>query len=263
MKAVICSSKDVASRNIYELLKRDFGFVQSTDFFDDNFVYKREKNIMVLSDKDTIFINPNSLDADLLVFASRHKSKSGIPTLTVHTTGVFSSDVRFGGLPFTLSQTNARVNGFALRKLNDLNNSDFKVSLEVTHHGPVTNKPVVFVEVGSSLKQWNRIDICNIVAKVCVSLLNSEIKSSAVPVIGFGGSHYAAKFTDLAVKGEFDFGHICPKYMIKNLSFDLVKQMVEKTFPKPKLGLIEKNNCSRKVEIKSWLNDLGVDSRLV
>ena len=263
MKAVVCSSKDVASRNIYKLLKDDFGFVQSTDFFDDNFVYKREKDILVLSDKDTIFINPNSLNADLLVFASRHKSESGVPTLTVHTTGVFSSDVRFGGLPFTLSQTNAHVNGFAIRRLNELNDPGFKVSLEVTHHGPVTDKPVVFVEVGSSLKQWNMKSVCNIVAKTCVSLLDFDNSSSCSPAVGFGGPHYAPKFSDLVLRGKYDLGHICPKYSVKFLTFDLVKQMVEKTTPRPKVGLIERKSCSRKVLIKSWLNDLNVEPVLV
>jgi D-aminoacyl-tRNA deacylase len=263
MKAIVCSSKDVASRNIYDLLKREHGFVQSTDFFDDNYVYKKGKNHLVLSDKDPIFINPDSLDAELLIFASKHKSGSGYPTLTVHSTGIFSDDISHGGTPYQLSHINARANGFALRKLKELNNTDFAVSLEVTHHGPVTRHPMVFVEVGSSLKQWNMIGVCNIVAKTCVSLLDFNGKSSAVSAVGFGGSHYAPKFSDRVFGGEYDIGHICPKYSVKFLTFDLVKQMVERTAPLPKVGLIDRKSCARKTEIKSWVVDLGVEPILI
>ena len=121
--------------------------------------------------------------------------------------------------------------------LNYGRDSGYSISLEVTHHGPTSLPfPLVFVEVGSALEQWNDLNACRIVAKVINDLM--ACKPEKVPTaIGFGGPHYAPNFT--AVIEKVALGHIMSKYAIENASKEMIKQMMEKTLPKPDYALFD------------------------
>jgi D-aminoacyl-tRNA deacylase len=128
------------------------------------------------------------------------------------------------------------ANSSALRYLNANPVHGFDVCLEVTHHGPTNlKKPLVFIEVGSTEKEWGQVNACAVAADTIMNLsLNGKGSE-----IAFGGPHYAPKFTKLCLEGR-NIGHICPKYYLDTLDENLFKQMVEKTVPKPSKAIIDK-----------------------
>ena len=94
------------------------------DFEETNFVWHEnpifklkaeftENEVFLGLTKDPlIFLNDLKLDKselnpDLLIFASRHTSKTARPAFLVHTTGNWSVNVDFGGDPQDLSKTSA------------------------------------------------------------------------------------------------------------------------------------------------------------
>ena len=88
-----------------------------------------------------------------LIFASKHRSKDGRKTLTVHHTGNFGEG-KFGGRPQELATAAPRI---ALSLLKSLKASvtSYKVSYEATHHGPSDILvPSVYVEIGSTEVEW-------------------------------------------------------------------------------------------------------------
>ena len=94
------------------------------------------------------------IDADLLIFLSRHYSANPVPVLTVHVTGNFgAADV--GGTPRTLAPAAPAMMQATLRELRKHCPEGYRVSYEVTHHGPTgLSHPSFFVEIGSTEKEW-------------------------------------------------------------------------------------------------------------
>jgi D-aminoacyl-tRNA deacylase len=46
-----------------------------------------------------------------------------------------------------------------------------QITLEATHHGPITNKPTMFLEIGSTEEYWKRQDAAQVMALVSVKKL--------------------------------------------------------------------------------------------
>ena len=95
--------------------------------------------------------------ADVFIFLSKHKSHSSIPTLTCHFTGNFSTDNSHGGYPRQIAIAYPSLLKGYLKAITDARQKvpGYEVTIEATHHGPTSiNKPVLFIELGSSEKQW-------------------------------------------------------------------------------------------------------------
>ncbi len=226
MKIIVVSTSNIASKNIAGILTSK---------------YKLPANVEVKAFEQSVLNLPlENLKADLIIMPSTHKSEAGVNTLTCHTTGNWSS-AEMGGQARTLSIAPALYLKEALlelKKQQQTKNLKYEVSLEVTHHGPTPNLPVIFVEVGSSEKQWNDLTACEAVADTIYHLLTKEPEK--VPVaVGFGGPHYAPAFTRKVLEGEIAFGHICPKYQADNLDEKMILQAFERTTPKPDFAAIE------------------------
>ena len=86
--------------------------------------------------------------------------------------------------------------------------------------------------------------------------IKPEYKKIAV---GIGSGHYAAKFTKLALKGEYAFSHMMPKYY--GNEFEMLGQAVERSKPKAEVAVIEwkglKSEARQRILAK--LNSLGID----
>jgi len=238
MKLVAYSSEDPAGGNIARILKESFGFRDTSEEFDGTPVFAREDVLLVESKESILYRDEfGGLDPEVLIVVSRHKSESMDPTLTAHVTGNFGS-ADFGGLSGKLSIAPARELSHAveLLKLN-VGALPYRVSLEVTHHGPSElSFPMIYIEVGSSEKQWLDENACLVVAE-CVDKLLFEPISEKPVVIGFGGPHYAPNFTKHTNK--VCFGHIMPKYAIDFLNKPMVEQMIERTTPKPEFAALD------------------------
>lgn len=161
------------------------------------------------------------MDADLIIFISRHASTNPIPVLTVHVTGNYRA-AELGGTPETLSPTNPVMMQAILRSLARHCPEGYQVAYEVTHHGPTgLSLPSFFVEIGSTEKEWMDPEAGRAVAE---SIL-SAVPINAVPLIGFGGTHYAVRETDVALTSRGAFGHVAHTREVPFMTPRMVQEM--------------------------------------
>ena len=190
-----------------------------------------------------------SHDAEYYVFASTHKSESGFPCLTVHTPGNWGR-ADLGGEPERLNFAHACKVKEIARKMHELSGPlGWKVSVEVDHHGPSLDVPVLFAEIGSKSSEWNDIEAGKIVAQAIIHAMGSN---RAFPCkIGFGGSHYAPKFTPKIVGGPFAFGHIISGMALER--FGTGTKMVEQA--------IKRNVCPVQAAEIDWKGVRGQERK--
>ncbi|MFX1285569.1 MAG: D-aminoacyl-tRNA deacylase [Promethearchaeota archaeon] len=201
-----------------------------------------------------------------IIFLSRHSAQSLRPSFTVHPIGNFGT-AEFGGKDSTLVKCHSFLMKRLLLNIQELKasgeytiNFDYEVSLEVTHHGPFSRPAIVFIEVGSTDAQWEDLEACRLIADAVnnTDFNNLNQDSDWVSVIGFGGNHYATKFTRYMVESDYAFGHICAKYAIQWLTEDLIRQMITKTNPPPELVLFDKKSMKRKQQLRTWLSEFNI-----
>lgn len=162
--------------------------------------------------------------ADRILFLSRHSSKQPRRVLTVHVTGNFGT-ADFGGEDKTLTPAATPLMYVLIRELLHHAPEGYEVMYEATHHGP-TNiiLPSCFVEIGSSEEEWNDPEGTAAVARAVLKALKRDA-SDMIPLVGFGGTHYTQRQTEIALTTRGGFGHIMPTRDICNLSCDIFRQM--------------------------------------
>jgi len=228
MDLILFSTDDIASMNIFENMKNLCNLKEEMEnFFSCNNFYlsiiNKEK---VFAENIDVEIEKNTgRNFEKIIVASRHRSESGMKSLTVHPIGNFSK-AELGGMDRTLVNVPSRAMTGALLKMVELNYlKDFSVNYEVTHHGPYINKPVFFIEIGSNEEEWRNSDAGNIIARTIIGF-----RETNDPVaVGIGGGHYAPRFTRLAINKRISFGHMAPKYVLDHLDLDLLLQMEKKS----------------------------------
>jgi D-aminoacyl-tRNA deacylase len=165
----------------------------------------------------------------LVIFVSRHKSESGTPTLSVHVPGNLG-EASLGGLPRKISVSPASAMKEALKAMKEAQEEmmlEYEVSYECTHHGPSLDIPTMFVELGSSPKQWRSKSAAEAVARgALAAALNRRLYQT---VIGVGGPHYNMRFTRMALETDTAFGHIIPKYAVSELDEEILRQCVKRS----------------------------------
>ncbi len=211
--------------------------------------FKNAQIYLGLTDSPLIFLDdlklPDScIDPDFLLFASRHKSETARKAFLTHVTGNWSSETVLGGEQKQLSKASAfllRAGFLSLKKQLSLpvnaEFSEYSLDIEVTHHGPtILKKPLLFMELGSSEKEWSIKNAGRLVAMAIMETMGEYLKlkkNLQVDVgIGFGGTHYAPQFRKLIDQKNMAISFICPKYYIKNLSNEMVKLMIDNTIEK-------------------------------
>jgi D-aminoacyl-tRNA deacylase len=161
------------------------------------------------------------IDADLVIFLSRHSSVNPIPVLTVHVTGNFGA-AALGGTARTLTRAAPAMMQATLRALVKHCPEGYRVSYEVTHHGPTgLSLPSFFVEIGSTEKEWTD----PLAGKAVAEAVLDAVPINAVPLIGFGGTHYAVRQTEIALTSRGAFGHIAHSREIAGLDDIMVGRM--------------------------------------
>ena len=94
---------------------------------------------------------------DFVIFASKHKSESNEKTLSVHAPGNWRS-ADFGGEPGKACKSSALFMKQVFEKIHEnmlqYNLKEYKLTLEATHHGPLIDKPCIFIEIGSTETEW-------------------------------------------------------------------------------------------------------------
>jgi D-aminoacyl-tRNA deacylase len=248
MILLVASSKDVAGVNIARHILNQYLFSKTNETFQENPVFHAEingKKVRFVTLKEET-INAQNLpdhfaDLDLVVFISKHSSTSGTPTLSAHTPGNFGA-AELGGLPRRVSVSPASALRDALKALMRFKEEmklNYAVSYECTHHGPSLNVPAMFVELGSSDKQWNDLKAAEVVAHAAMEAIVKFGASECTAVLGIGGPHYNQRFTKMALEDELIFGHIIPKYAVQWVDAEILSQCVERTLEKVDSAILD------------------------
>ena len=235
MPDIIFSSKDTASKTIFKQITENYEFEESDEKFEHNKVFIKNNVRLITTNRRLIFCNHlDILKSDLLIFATKHKSESGRPSLLVHCTGNWGDSADFGGRPKEIAMSSGSAIKVALielfRQKEILGLHDFDVNLEVTHHGPTElNSPLVFIELGSTAKDWENniggLAVAHAIMKVATS---KEVFNC---YIGIGGPHYSNKFASIVANPNknFTISHIIPKYMLDYVDESILRQCITRT----------------------------------
>jgi D-aminoacyl-tRNA deacylase len=199
---------------------------------------KKDGEIYRGKDFDLLIIPTPAISADWLeekypydgyVFLSKHAAESGVLALTCHSTGNFS-DAKFGGKNRQVAIPHPFLQKSYLQKLWEHKEDflDFQITIEATHHGPTAlNKPAIFIEIGTTEKQWTDTSLCISVAKLVVDVLQRKQKSAPVGIC-FGGTHYPEKFTKELIEGNHALGTVIPKHGLEFLDQQLFSHILER-----------------------------------
>lgn len=229
---IVASEQDPAALNIASWLVGDYGFDKSNNSPDPQILRKGDVLLARVKEESIYAENVDTLaTADAVIFASKHKSEKGAPGLTVHCTGNVLDEAPYGGKPRSLALADPNRMRAALLSLSESREElglPYLVSLEATHHGPTELRvPSMFVEIGSSEKEWRDPVAGKAVARAIWAAATRP--SNGIPSVGFGGGHYSWKHTEAVVRGQFAMGHILSKYFFGNYDPAMVELAFRRT----------------------------------
>ena len=194
-----------------------------------------QKDSFLLARFEGMIIHPPALDEyfnpQAYIFLSRHSAESGIASLTAHTTGNFSAEAKFGGTGRELGRADPSLLKNYLIALwkHRVEVKEYEITMEATHHGPTSlQKPVLFVELGSSEKYWGDKKAASAVGSALMESLREKTIWAKV-AIGFGGTHYPEKFTKLLIEGDMAFAFVAPKYALGDVDEKMVGLMIQRS----------------------------------
>lgn len=179
---------------------------------------------------------------DFIIFANTHKSESREKTLSIHAPGNWRT-ADMGGESGKVCKTSAQFMKQAFEKL-QLNAEKYhlkryKITLECTHHGPLIDKPCIFIEIGSTENEWTDRKAGFVIAKTLSDIIK-DFKENPYNenAIGIGGPHYCPNFNKIQLKSNVAVSHIIPQYVFP-LTEEMIKEAVEKTEEEIDFALID------------------------
>lgn len=238
---IVASKRDPAAQNIAKELVRTHEFQpvagNSADLLQSRDVF--------LKHVETEGIYTNDLGVgikvDGVIFASRHRSESGEPALTVHWTGNATSRADFGGKPKSLSLADPPRLRAALLALDEAREDlklNYAVTLEATHHGPTElGVATLFVEIGSTEREWNDQQAAAAAGRAIWKAATEPAHGKIA--IGFGGGHYCNKQCAAIRKDGYAFGHILSKYFFEEWDEEMVRMAFRRTLGDARTAVID------------------------
>ena len=237
MIAIVVSRADSASAHIGERLLARADWEERTDEelsdaegggtyyrrpglelreFDEIHVELDDPATAFVGDADDSETNPRAGDPadrlDYLAFVSRHSGETG-PLLTAHFTGNFG-EAKYGGEPDALSETAPGAVKRVVEHFTEHAPEGYEAAVECTHHGPTNvSVPSLFVELGSAEPQWTDAEAAGGVADAVLGLAGTGpdfVCADGHPrhLVGFGGGHYAPRFSRIVAETDWAVGHI-------------------------------------------------------
>jgi len=179
---------------------------------------------------------------DFIIFASKHESKKKEKTLSVHAPGNWR-EARFGGDPGRVCPTSALFQKQAFEKLKENTDKhhlkEYKVTLECTHHGPLVEKPCLFIEIGSTEFEWTDRRAGFVIAKTIRDMVQEFQENPYNEVaIGIGGPHYCPNFNKIQLNSNIAISHIIPQYVFP-FDEEMIKQAINKTYEEVDFVLLD------------------------
>jgi len=213
MILIIASSQDPAGMNIADNMLEHHDFERIGDNI---FEYTKKNAILNIISERSIYadyIEKKFDDVEANFFITRHSSEKGVHTLTVHTPGNYNGAM-YGGVEGKICISNPIAQKIALQRMfkeRDQYGLDYEVSLEATHHGPITSVPSTFFEVGSKMEQWKDKKAGEVVASATIEALRFN-DMDYPKAIGVGGGHYPQRLSEIVKTTDWAVGHVIPKY---------------------------------------------------
>ncbi len=169
---------------------------------------------------------------DFVIFVSRHKSEKGGKTLSIHPPGNWRN-AEFGGIPEKVCKSSALLQKQLFEKLHEnakkYGLKEYEITLEATHHGPLIDKPCVFVEVGSTETEWADRKAGFVLATSINEIIKEFKKNPYREVaIGIGGPHYCPNFNKIQLDSNIAISHVIPQYVFP-FTEEMIREAIEKT----------------------------------
>ena len=240
--AIAYHKKNQAGNNIVEQFKK-LAFSPQTPIIE-------LKKQTIFSENINTKNYPQLKNIDILIFASTHKSEKGEPSLCLHAPGNWRGN-DLGGQPGKICPTSALILKYLFQQLNKIYNQDkhtlnksYNITLEVTHHGPLTEIPCIFIELGSQEPEWLDSKAAEIIAKTILSLQDYKPNKNHIPAIGIGGPHYAPVINQIQLNSNYAISHIIPQYSLP-LTQPMLQQAEQKTKEQIQLVLVDWKGCGK------------------
>jgi len=197
---------------------------------------------------------------DFIIFASRHKSEKRERTLSIHAPGNWRRN-ELGGEKEKICKTSAifqkQIFGKLTANADKYHLRDYKVTLECTHHGPLINKPCIFIEIGSTENEWKDRKAAFVIAKTISETINEfNLNPYNEVAVGIGGPHYCPNFNKIQLKSNVAISHIIPAYVLP-LTEEMLKQAIEKTEEEVDFIVLDWKGLGNADERKRILDILG------
>ena len=269
---IVIDRNDIASMNIYDkLMHEEKVFSKSSIRFKDNPVYFYKDTYLILNDKrsaeaediDQDIATITAIKPTMIIFPTVHRSKSGIPSFCAHVPGNWGS-ADAGGSEKRLCVS---AEGFMKEALIHMHEKEkqkdiehFDVIQEATHHGPLVSCPCMFIEIGSTEKEWDNDNAGRLIANTIVYLIENSkeiIDKDYEAFVGIGGPHSCSNFMKIVLNDEkLALGHLCPKYNLENLDGEMLEQAIEKSMRPSAMVILDwKGLGQEKERIKELLDD--------
>jgi D-aminoacyl-tRNA deacylase len=225
-------------------------------------VYKKIKlhisheNLLYIEELDTRY--PHS---KAFIFLSKHRSESKIPTLTCHCTGNYA-DNPYGGNSRELAISYPYLQKKYLKEINNSKPalSYYEIVIEASHHGPTSlKKPVLFIEIGSTERQWIDRNAASIVCNCLLRVLLNGLGKCEKVGICLGGTHYPSKFNTLLLESEFGLAAVAPRHNLESVDKDMLNQMIAKSIERVTHIIVDwKGLGKEKNRIMGLVEDTGL-----
>jgi len=236
---LLASSQDPASMNILSKVMEIEGWGEITDYSHGKVSRHSCGNVEALL-IDELHIWADGIDSehesitgtsvDEVLVLSKHASSSETPAMTLHAIGVpgeypHGEVARSGGITGSAVPPSTRF-GDLFRTMSKIAekyelDGDYDITLEATHHGPMLETPTLYLEIGSTAKQWGDEKAARVWSEtisLCLGMSEDSIASNWEGVgevmIGLGGGHYAPRHKAVIHSSNVWVGHILANYAI-------------------------------------------------
>lgn len=220
---------------------------------------------------DNEIIHEENLDLDkinkydFIIFASKHKSEKKEKTLSVHAPGNWRI-AELGGKNGEVCKTSALFSKKIFERLNENARKyrlrNYKITLECTHHGPLINKPCVFVEIGSTETEWTDKIASFVVAKTISEIMASfKVNPYHEIAVGIGGPHYCPNFNRIQLNSNIAISHVIPQYAMPATE-EMIKKAIERTEEEVDFVLLDwkgLGSAEHRQEVVDLLNRLHIN----
>lgn len=228
---IIASKKDKAGINITTRLSqfRKNPFLSSIKQQPNYDFYLVDEEILYTKNLDLEKIDKY----DFIIFASKHVSEKKEKTLSIHPAGNWRS-ADLGGESGKVCRSSAIFQKQIFEKLRENAeqhnlNKEYNITLEATHHGPLINKPCLFIEIGSSEFEWTDRRAAFVIAKTIDDAIQKHKENPYNEIaIAIGGPHYCQSFNRIQLNSNVAISHIIPKYA-SPVTKEMINEAIEKT----------------------------------